>query len=58
MEHMFDSCDGLTNLNLSHFNTSKVERIYGMFTNCSSLSSLDLSHFDTSNIVVYSIELV
>ena len=45
---MFDGCTSLTHLNLSNFNTNKVERYDYMFRNCISLKSLDLSNFDVS----------
>jgi surface protein len=40
----------LTYLDVSGFDTSKVERMYQMFYNCMDLTSLDLSNFDTSNV--------
>jgi len=50
MEHMFYSCENLTNLNLSQFNTSKVTTMYGMFLNCYKLTNLDLSSFNTASV--------
>ena len=47
---MFYGCSGLTSLNLSNFNTSKVTDMSGMFQNCANLESLDLSNFDTSKV--------
>ena len=47
---MLYGCSSLTSLDLSNFNTSKVEGMNSMFLNCSSLTSLDLSSFDTSNV--------
>ena len=47
---MFQGCSSLTNLDLSHFDTSNVAHMEGVFIGCSSLPSLDLSHFDTSNV--------
>lgn len=46
----FYSCTNVTTLDLSNFNTSKVNRngMMQMFQNCSNLTSLDLSSFDTS----------
>lgn len=44
---MFDTCESLTNLNLSSFDTSKVTDMNRMFFNCSKLITikgvLDLS---------------
>ena len=50
MSNMFKGCSKLTSLNLSGWNTSKVEYMLNMFYSCSSLTSLDLSSFDTSNV--------
>ena len=47
---MFQNCCGLTNLDVSHFNTSNVTDMMQMFYYCGSLTSLDVSHFDTSNV--------
>jgi surface protein len=47
---MFYKMQGVTSLDLSHFDTSNVTRMGGMFEELSSLTSLDLSHFDTSNV--------
>jgi surface protein len=50
MSWMFNGCSGLTSIDLSNFNTSKVTYLFNMFAGCSSLTSLDLSNFDTSNV--------
>ncbi len=50
MRGMFSGCSGLSELNLSSFDTSNVEVMYEMFENCSSLTSLDLSSYDTSKV--------
>ena len=50
MTNLFRDCKKLTSLNLSNFNTSKVEDMFQMFCGCIILSSLDLSNFDTSNV--------
>ena len=47
---MFYDCINITEINLSHFNTSQVTYMNGMFYNCKSLTSLDLSHFNTSQV--------
>jgi surface protein len=48
--HMFVGCSDITEIDLSHFNTSEVTEIRGMFTNCISLTSLNLSNFNTSSV--------
>ena len=48
MVNMFNSCRGLTSLDLSGFDTSAVTDMGGMFNSCVSLTNLDLSGFDTS----------
>lgn len=50
MDGMFDSCNSLTNLDVSHFNTSKVTDMVDMFHDCQSLTNLDSSNFDTANL--------
>ena len=47
---LFTYCTGLTSLDLSSWNTSKVIKMEGMFNKCSSLESLDLSMFDMRNV--------
>ena len=48
---MFFYCTNLTSLDLSHFNTSKVNSMYNMLGYCQSLTSLDLSSFNTSQVI-------
>ena len=50
MHGMFEGCESLTAIDLSHFNTCNVTDMSYMFANCSSLTTLDVSHFDTSNV--------
>ena len=50
MSKMFNSCRGLTSLDVSNFDTSKVTNMSYMFSNCSGLTSLDLSGWDMSNV--------
>ena len=47
---MFQECNELTNLDLSNFNTSKVENMSKMFSDCYELEFLDLSNFNTSGV--------
>lgn len=42
-EYMFAGCSSLTELNLSKWNTEKVQRFTSMFENCKSLSKLNIS---------------
>ena len=50
MSYMFSSCSGLTSLNTSGWDTSKVNNMSDMFCDCSGLTSLDLSNWDTSKV--------
>ena len=50
MSNMFEGCQNLDSLDLSHFNTSQVTDMRGMFDGCSALETLDLSNFNTSNV--------
>ena len=45
---MFENCDGIKEIDFTHFETSEVTNFGIMFLNCKSLISLDLSKFDTS----------
>jgi len=42
---MFTSCNNLTNLGVSKFDTSNVTNMSYMFRNCSKLINLDISNF-------------
>lgn len=50
MNHMFNYCQKLIELDLSSFNTSNVTTMYAMFMNCSNLEILDIRNFDTTNV--------
>ncbi len=50
MAGMFNGCEALTSLDVSHFDTSNVTDMSYMFSYCEGLNSLDVSHFDTSNV--------
>ena len=50
MGHMFSSCDNLTTLDVSNFDTSKVTDMSYMFYFCSKLTTLDVSSFNTINV--------
>ena len=50
MYDMFDGCEKLISLDVSHFDTSNVTNMSCMFRNCENLTSLDVSGFDTSKV--------
>jgi surface protein len=51
MDNMFAWCHNLNSLNVSSFNTSKVQSMESMFRCCcENLTELDLSSFNTSNV--------
>ena len=47
---MFNGCSALTSLDLTNFNTAKVEFMDYMFHGCSALTSLDLTNFNTAKV--------
>ena len=47
---MFSGLNNLTNLDVSHFDTSNVTDMSYMFYEMSGLTNLDVSNFDTSNV--------
>ncbi len=50
MAGMFQACNNLKSVDLSHFNTDKVTNMNAMFYNCTTLKTLDLSSFNTSKV--------
>ena len=50
LSHMFSSCNNLTTLDLSNFNTSKVTDMSYIFYNSQKLTTIDLSSFNTINV--------
>ena len=50
MSNMFNECEPLTSVDLSHFDTGKVTNMAWMFSYCEALTSLDLSSFNTANV--------
>lgn len=51
MRNMFYECEtGLTHVDMSGLDTSKVTDMYGVFGYCRNLKSVDVSGFDTSNV--------
>ena len=51
MNSMFFLCKGVTDLDVSGFDTGKVTDMVNMFSNCSSLTKLDVSKFNTENVI-------
>ena len=49
MSLLFDNCQKLTSLDVTHFNTANVTNMYRMFNACG-LTSLDLSNFNTEKV--------
>ena len=47
---MFSKCSGLTNLDVTNFNTSLVISMTEMFRDCGGLTSLNITNFDTSKV--------
>ena len=50
LTYAYESCNGITSLNTTGWDTSKVTNMGGMFTGCAYLTSIDVSGFDTSNV--------
>ena len=50
MVDMFNGMSNLTNLDVTHFDTSKVTNMARMFNGMSNLTNLDVTHFDTRNV--------
>ena len=49
MSLLFNNCQKLTSIDVTHFNTAKVTNMYRMFNACG-LTSLDLSNFNTAKV--------
>ena len=47
-KNMFEKCDKIIEIDLTNFDTSKVNDMSRMFSDCSSLTSLNLFNFNTS----------
>lgn len=50
MEHMFDECRNLSELDLSGIDTSKATNMAYMFRGCNKLKEIDVSGFQTENV--------
>ena len=53
MNEMFKDCHSLTSLDLSNFDTSKIDNFANFFQNCYALETIDLSNFDTSKSYIF-----
>ena len=51
MYHIFEGLSSLKSINLSNFNSAKLDDISYMFSGCNSIESIDLSNFDNSLLV-------
>lgn len=49
MKGMFRKCSTLVSVNVSNWNTSKVQSFSGTFRECTSLTTVDVSGWDTGN---------
>ena len=47
---MFYNCNNLKKIDVSKFNSSKCETIYGMFQDCKSITEIDMINWDMSNL--------
>ena len=50
LTYAYESCNGITSLNTTGWDTSKVTNMAGMFTGCSKLTSIDVYNWDVSNV--------
>ena len=50
MSYLLAWCKSLENIDLSNFDTKKVNNMENMFIDCISLKKLDLSNFNTQNV--------
>ena len=48
---MFCECGDITEIDLTHFDTSLVNNMNSMFQNCVSLTSINISNLDTRNVL-------
>lgn len=51
MKGMFDHCEKLTSIDVSHFNTEKVTTMHSMFYTCRALKEIDVTNFETSRVI-------
>ena len=49
LNFLFKNCKNITFIDLSNFNSTSKNGMYGMFEGCTNLESINFSNFDTSN---------
>ena len=50
INHMFYRCSSITYIDLSHFNTQSVKKMWEIFFKCYSLKNINLSNINTQNV--------
>ena len=50
MQWLFRFCESITSIDLTNFNTGKVEDMFDIFAYCYKLTSVDVSSFETSKV--------
>jgi len=50
---LFEDCNSLSYIDLSHFNSKNVTNVYGMFLNCTSLTNINFTNFNTQNVKIF-----
>ena len=50
MDFLFEECNSLKTVDLSNFNTEKVENMTEVFLNCNNLTYIDISNFSNNTI--------
>ena len=50
LNHLFENCINITEIDLSNFNSSLKDGMYHMFYKCTSLTSINFNNFNTSSI--------
>ncbi len=55
LKAMFNECSSLTNLDLSHFDTTNILDLSYMFRNCTNLTEVNLSNFITSKVTTMAV---
>ena len=50
LNQMFKDCSNITEIDLSNFDSSNINNMFGTFQNCLSLTSINLENFNTSKV--------
>ena len=50
---LFEDCNSLSYIDLSHFNSKNITNVYGMFLNCTSLTNINFTNFNTQNVKIF-----